>query len=75
MVAVCVVVNTLFPVVSAIEVMAAESYRVTVRHEDGSTEQLSPAPDVAARLHAVHGSNLHDLVGKPWQAILAGLQR
>ena len=73
MVAVCVVVNTLFPVVSVIEVIAAENYRVTVHHEDGSTEQLSPEPDVAARLHAVHGANLHDLVGKPWRAILANL--
>lgn len=73
MVAVCVVVNSIFPVVSAIEEIAAERYRVTVRHEDGTTDDLSPAQDVATKLHAVHGANIQALVGKPWRAILANL--
>lgn len=73
MVAVCVVVNTLFPVVSAIEEISADNYRVTVRYEYGSTDELSPEPDVAARLHAAHGANIHELVGKPWRAILTNL--
>ena len=73
MVAVCVVVNSIFPVVSAIEEIAAERYRVTVRHEDGTTDELFPEPDVATKLNAVHGANIQALVGKPWRAILTNL--
>ncbi len=71
MVAVCVVVNLLFPVVSAIEEIAAERFRVTVRHEDGTTDELFPDPDLTTKLYAAHGANLQDLVGKPWRAITA----
>lgn len=73
MVAVCVVVNTLFPVVSAVEEITGNRYRVTVRHEDGTTDELSPEQDVATKLNSVHGANIQDLVGKPWRSILANL--
>jgi hypothetical protein len=73
MVAVCVVVNTLFPVVSAIEEIAANRYRVTVRHEDGTTNELCPELDVATKLYSEHGADIQQLVGKPWRAILASL--
>lgn len=73
MVAVCVVVNSLFPVVSAIEEIATQRYRVTVRHEDGTTAELLPEPDVATKLNAAHGANIQALVGKPWRAILTNL--
>ena len=73
MVAVCVVVNTMFPIVAGIEEIVGEGYRVTVRHEDGRTDDLVPEPDIARRLRAVHGAALDDLVGKPWRAILTNL--
>jgi|GEM_PF-5521708 len=73
MVAVCVVVNTLFPVVSAIETMDAEGYRVTLTHEDGRIDHLIPDPELTTWLRAAHGADIHELAGKPWRAILANL--
>ncbi len=85
MVAVCVVVNTLFPVVCAVEKVAATStangadathsgtYRVVLRHEDGRIDELIPDPELTGRLCAAHGTDLRELAGKPWRAILSNL--
>lgn len=73
MVAVCVIANTLFPVVAAISTNPTGRLSVTLRHEDGSTDEHDVADDIGLALLRAHGAALQDLVGNPWRAILQNL--
>jgi len=76
MVAVCIVANTLFPVVDSIargEPAGHPAVTVSVRQEDGTLTQIPLSAERSLSLLAHCGEDLESLIGRPWRSVLADL--
>jgi len=75
MVAVCVVANSVFPVVVSIETSPGDPGRldVGVRQESGEITVITLSVERSAALRTRHGRDITALAGRPWRPVLAEL--